>query len=283
MGGMTALMVVCITYPFLPGSYDGLAMPLSTLAQALGVLGTLLIVPVGVLWLVSEQREHARRKQHLPAGTGGYAFALASLIASSVVVAVASLGVSTTFGISTGLLALALWLFVVARLVPGLKRLRAAERRTFNPAPLYLVLIPVAVLLVQLTIATRATERSRNRAIAHAGPLIDDIEQYRARHGRYPAALSAVHQDYDPSLVGIDRFRYAPRHDGYDLFFEQPRFLLDDIGAREFVVYNRRDQHVVISHDAWILSLAPDVLEANQGWYAVRDAGRPHWKYFLFD
>jgi hypothetical protein len=41
---------------------------------------------------------------------------------------------------------------------------------------------------------------------------------------------------YSPSVVGIDKFHYASNDDAYNLFSEQPRFLLDNLGTREFVV-----------------------------------------------
>ena len=46
IGVIVALAGLGILYPFLPGGYDSLAMPLSTMAQAFGLLG-LLLVPVG--------------------------------------------------------------------------------------------------------------------------------------------------------------------------------------------------------------------------------------------
>ena len=67
-----------------------------------------------------------------------------------------------------------------------------------------------------------------------------------------------------------------------DLSFEQPRFLLDRFGTREWVVYNPRDQHRAYSHIAWLLP-SPDVAEPNQGWYASGRTDHPHWMYFLFD
>ena len=39
IAGIIILIVIGIVYPFLSGGYDGLAMPLSTMAQAFGVLG----------------------------------------------------------------------------------------------------------------------------------------------------------------------------------------------------------------------------------------------------
>jgi hypothetical protein len=113
--------------------------------------------------------------------------------------------------------------------------------------------------------------------------LINEIEQYRARNGDYPSTVSAVHKDYQPSTVGVERFHYVPSCDAYNVHFEQPRFFLDNLGTREFVVYNKLDQQTMISHTSWILVLPPEELERTQEWYAVHDAAQPHWKYFWFD
>ena len=59
-----------------------------------------------------------------------------------------------------------------------------AEAESFNPAPLYLVVVSSAVLILQLSLATPAKEFSRNRAIAQSAEMINDLEQYRAAYGR---------------------------------------------------------------------------------------------------
>lgn len=118
--------------------------------------------------------------------------------------------------------------------------------------------------------------------MANAAELIARIEAYYDRHAQYPASLQAQYGDYDPNRVGIDRYHYMRRGGSYNLAFEQPRFLLDDIGTREWVVYNPRGEHRVYSHTSWLL-LPSAAAEPIQGWYASGDAGRAHWKYFLFD
>ncbi|MFN0068235.1 MAG: hypothetical protein ACKVYV_11425 [Limisphaerales bacterium] len=268
--------------PFLPGSQDGLALPLSTMAQASGVLGPLLL-PAGIPWLVYELRKQAQRRRGLPVQPRRLFFMLAALAAASVVVLGLSLVGLATVGLSWCVLVLALWLYIVTRIVPGLRREKAAETERLHPAPLHLVFLPVAVLAPQLALAGPVTDFSRSRAIAQAAELIRDLEAHRAREGRYPASLAAVWKDYQPSVAGIERFRYAPNGEADDLFFEQPRFLLDNPGTREFVVYNPRDQHVMISHASWILLLPAEELRRNQGWYAMHDVASPHWKRFFFD
>ncbi|GAB4577629.1 MAG: hypothetical protein Fur0022_03600 [Anaerolineales bacterium] len=279
--GITLLIVLCIVRPFLPGDYDGLAMPLSTMAQAFGVVG-MLLVPVGGLWLVYEFRSRARKK-NLPVKARGYAFALVSLVVATLVAAIISLIGLVTLGPSLGLLTLTLWLYAFSKLIPKLKSLKNAEREPFNPTPLYLIILPIAALLSQILLAAPMTEFSRTRAIAMSAEFIGDIEAYRTANGHYPVSLLATWKDYYPDIVGIEKFHYAPEGEAYNLFFEQPRFLLDNIGTREFVVYNPLDEQRIISHTSWILLLTPEELDGAQGWYEVHEASSPHWKYFWFD
>lgn len=279
---ITLLIVSCIVYPFLPGGYDGLAMPLSTMAQALGVLG-LLLVPVAVLWLAYELRSRARRKQNLPVKARRYSLALVSVFIVSFVAVTVSMIAVATIGLSFGLLTLALWLYNAARLIPKLRVMNNAQGERFNPAPLYLTVIPLAVLFFQAVLAAPLTEFSRNRAIANSNDFVRDIEAYHDQYGHYPVSLAAMWKDYYPDVIGIDKFHYSPFGESYNLFFEQPRFLFDNVGTREWVVYNPNDEHRMFSHTAWFLLLTPEELERSQGWYAVHDAAIPHWKYFWFD
>ena len=83
-------------------------------------------------------------------------------------------------------------------------------------------------------------------------------------HGRHPA-------------------HYAPAGSAYSLYFEQPVFLLRNPGTREIVMYNKLDEHVILSHAAWNLTGSPESLAGAQGWFTVHDAPRPHWRYFWFD
>lgn len=279
--GLIALLLLCAFYPLLPGEYDRLAMSLSVMAQTLA-LAALLIVPVGIAWLIFELQNRARRKRNLAVKARGYHFALASLMMASIVATAALLGAFMSSSLSFGVLTLTALCYMGSRLIPKLKLLKKAEAENFNPAPLYLVFIPVIVLVFQLTLAPRATSFSRNHAIAQSAELIGDIEAYYATYGHYPNSLLALHKDYKPSVVGIEQFHYAPNGQAYNLFFEQPTFL-SDFGVREIVMYNRLDEHVMVSHAAWILAGAPEQLEARQGWHSSRDASSPHWKLFRFD
>jgi hypothetical protein len=282
IGGLTAVLVLAVFYPFLPGKYDPLALPLSTMAQAFGATGVLLVLP-GTAWLAYELRKQWYRKRSIPHPDRRHYFALASMITAAIPALAVFLVALMAAGYALAFLTLALYAYLGARLIPRLSALKNSEPADFNPAPLYLVVIPSIVLLLQLMLATPAIEFSRNRAIANSSELIHDIEAYRAANGRDPNTLLAVWKDYDPYIVGIEKFHYAPQGDAYNLFFEQPRLLFDNIGTREFVVYNKLDQHVIPSHATWNLAWTFERLKTRQGWYTVHDAASPHWKYFWFD
>ena len=274
--GVTAAIagILSITLlPFLPGQYDSLAIPLSLMAQIFGKVG-LLLVPIGALWLASAYWNRLGRNQ--------YAIAIAALIASSLVWILVSLGALVTSGFLLGLCAVALWMYVVSRVLPRLKSLKSATPRHTSAAAFYLLIVPVAVALLQMAVVEPAIEFSRNRAIRNSARLIADIEQYRATHGRYPASLFAVHEDYWPGVIGIHKYFYEPRGDAYNLFFEQ---FASQFGTQEFVMYNPRDEQAMTSHKLDLLELSPRelIVEQGRGHYAVHDAPHPHWKYFWFD
>lgn len=281
MSGITLAIVFCTFYPFLPGRYDGLAVTLSLMAQLLGVTGVLL-VPFGVFWWAHELRKRSRGNS-LPLKGRGYLFALASIIAASMVAGIVSLGAASSMGFSFGVVTLGLWACVVARLWPRLKALKREESLAFQPAPVYLTLIPVVVLSLQVALAAPATEFSRDRAIANSAELIREIDAYHSTYGRYPQNLSSATQDYKPSVVGIPQYHYAPSNEAYNLYFELPVFQLTNPGTREIVMYNKLDQHAMPSHDSDILHWTPEQLADRRGWHSVHDASSPHWKYFWFD
>src|SRR5688500_10564246 len=84
--GATAGIILCTVLPFLPGPYDSLAVPLSMIAQLIGLVG-LVLVPVGAFWIAAERWSVLRRQR--------YAFAVVALIAVAVVWALISLAAAT--------------------------------------------------------------------------------------------------------------------------------------------------------------------------------------------
>ena len=269
----TAGVILGTLLPFLPGPYDSLAVPLSAIFQVFGTVG-LLLVPVGVLWVASGYWSRLAGKQ--------YALAIATLTALSIVWVIVSLAALLSGGALFGLGATGLWIYVISRVLPRLKRLKSARPGPTGAVALYLVIMPLAVALLQMAVIAPAIEFSRSRAIRNTAQLIADIEQYRAANGRYPASLLSVWADYKPGVIGIKEYHYEPSGDAYNVFFEQPAL---HFGTREFVMYNPRDQQAMTSHKMDRLQLTPQqlALEQSRGHYAVHDAPHPHWKYYWFD
>ncbi|MFN7118455.1 MAG: hypothetical protein ACK4TA_16780, partial [Saprospiraceae bacterium] len=268
MIGIVAILSLGMVYPFLPGAYDRLAMPLSIVIQAFGVMGILLAI-IGLGWLI------------MPKYSYSYARAAwyVSVFISIVIAFFAFLSAGKVFGI----ILLFIGIMTLRYLKSKLNEAKASDQQVFSILPVYLIGLPVLLLIIQLTIAQPLKQWSRNSAIKNAAAYIDDIENFRKKEGYYPPSLQAMYKDYYPQIVGIDKYHYLAAGDAYNLSFEQPRFLLDVIGTKEWVVYNPRDEHRVYSHTSWFLLLSPAELERSQGWYASEQTEHAHWKSFLFD
>lgn len=262
-----AILAICMIYPFLRGKYDFLAIPLSLMVQMLGIVGLPLTV-IGLLWLMVPRYR--------------ITFGITAIIAGVFVALIISLIAALSVGHSFGILAIAFFTYMLFRLGVKVKQLKGPRTVTLQVAPFYFIILPVFVLILQLVLAKPLTQQSRNRAIANAKAFIENIDNYYAVKGHYPVSIQAQHKDYESNVVGVEKYHYSPHNNSYDLSFEQPRFLLDIFGTREWVVYNPRDEQQSYSHTAWRLSSLPGVEQA-QGWYSSGNTGHPHWKYFLFD
>ena len=269
---LIAFILLCAVLPFMPGRYDAVALPLSLMAQLFGWVG-LLLVPIGVVWMATELRGRTARRT--------YMFTIIAIVATTIVWLLLSLATMTE-SLVLGVGAVMAWLLAISRLLPRLQAIRHTTPASRSALPWYLVVVPVAVALAQWMLARPLSESTRDRAIRNAAPMIADIERYRVANGRYPLAVVSVQEDYKPSVIGIRKYQYEQTGDSYNLFFEQPSFLL---GVREFVMYNPLDQHRMTSHALDVLQLTPAELRLDQtrGHNALHDAPHPHWKYFLFD
>jgi hypothetical protein len=263
-----SILTLSMISPFLPGKYDPLAMPLSLMIQVFGVVGLLLTV-IGLLWWLMPERN--------------YTFALLSLFVGKFVVLVLALVATFSSGKILGIVVILVGIYFFFKIKPMLKHLKSVDASRFNPAPFYLIILPVSILILQLFLIEPVTQWTRNRAIENAGEIISQLETFNATYGHYPATLQAMYSDYKTGVAGIEKYHYSPQGNAYNLSFEQPRFLFDNIGSREWVVFNPLDEHRVFSHTSWFLLVSPQELGRYQGWYAAGDAGHPRWKYFLFD
>lgn len=83
-------------------------------------------------------------------------------------------------------------------------------------------------------------------------------------------------------IVDVERYRYEPHGQSYNVFFEQPTWR---IGTQEFVMYNPRDEHVMIVHNQDLLESTQEEVDRERNFHgrAARDAGVRHLKYVWFD
>jgi hypothetical protein len=261
-----AIAIFCTLLPFLPGGYDPLAVPLSAMAQTFGKV-SLLLVPVGIVWLVSRHSNRLARKQRT--------FAIVALAVGSVVSLIVALAALVHSGFVLGSAVVGVWAGAIWVLSHRLTTVASA-----TAAPHYLIVVPLAVAIIQFAVDDPITEFSRGRAIRNSTGLIADLERYRDTYGQYPISMVALWNDYRPAVMGIKEFRYERYGDAYNVLFEPFTFR---IGTREIVMYNPRDEHGVMSHDSDLLHHGPEQWQVRGGYYAVHDAPHPHWKYFWFD
>lgn len=269
----TALIMLSTLLPFLPGRYDSLAVPLSSMAQAVGIVG-LVLVPIGALWMAAERVQLLARLR--------FAVRLLAFLALILVWGVVALVAAVQGGFALGVVSLGLGAYVARRAWPTFGVPGAGAPAPSSALPLHLVAVPLLVALLQHAVIDDAVAFSRDRAIRNSAPLIAAIERHREMNGRYPASLLSVNQDYWPGVIGIPKYHYEPHGDAYNLFFEQFTY---ELGIREFVMYNPRDSHVMTSHALDILELTPEqlALDRTRGHNAVHDTSHRHWKYFWFD
>jgi hypothetical protein len=272
-----AVLSLVIAAPYLSGKFDPSALGLSQAIQAMGALGLLPAI-VGIVWIVYEIE---RARNDLRASIR-HRFAIAVAVSSAPAICALILIALAASGTAIAIMICVLIIFIGLKFTPYFRKVQAKDKG-FCVVPVYFFMIPIALILFQALFAVHFTDSCRNRAVNNAEALIAEIEEYHNKNGFYPDSLFAVNHDYEPSIIGIDGYHYAKAESSYNLYFAQPRFLFDDFGAREYIVYNPSDAHAVYSHDGWILHFAPSQAKANQGWYSSGALDKPHWKYFLFD
>ena len=269
----TALIVLCTFLPFLPGRYDPTSIALMQMAQIAGFLGVLL-VPVAAIWLLLDA---LRRGRGGPAARDG--FAVMVLVVLAIVTLLVALSAAVSSGYSLAVASVALWGYLVVRGFSNVMRAPTRPRLHRSTAVAFMI-VPLAVLGLQLSLAEPVSAWSRARVIRNSAQLIADIEAFRESQGHYPIALLAIWPDYDPGVIGVSRYHYEPHGEAYNLTFELPNLTF---GSREIVVYNPRGEQVATSHTVDLLEHVGQALEVRRGFYASRDASVPGWKIFLFD
>ncbi len=264
IGLWIALLASAMLLPFLPGRHDPLAMSLS--AAATGVaFGGLLLVPIGVVWLISSR---------------GYALAKLALVVATLVAAGAALATAANGSMAGGVLVLAAWVIWLVHLWRRVGAARTAGAGLEQALPIALIVVPLVAVAVRTAFTGSAAAWSRDRAIANTAEIVADIERFRERTGAYPVAISSVWPDYHPGIIGIERYRYEPSGAAYNLYFEHPS---TNLAVREIVMYNPRGEQDISSHAFDLLQFSPEEIRRQRGYFASHDLRQAGWKRFLFD
>lgn len=268
------LTMVATTLPFLPGRHDVLAVPLSGIARVCGIT-SLLLVPVGLVWLPFELRLR---------GDGKRRSRVSFVVAALVVGWIAALGAaSTAFMLSGAPLAVGVLAAFGLVLWRGGRRTLEWARQSSEQnitAVLVLILVPSIVTGAQFALARPLTSFAWNRTMDGLAPLIHDIERYRTTNGHYPRSLFSEWMDYRPAVIGVRGYQYETSGDVFSLAVEVPTFSFD---SREYLFYNPADVQVMASHDADLLLRTAAELPQYRGYHSARRLDRPHWFLLSFD
>ncbi len=273
---ISALIILCMFLPFLPGRYDKLAVTLSFMTQLFS-LASLLLVPLGLFWLWFEI---TKRKTTMGSDKKTKRFTIAAGLTLGFITVVVSLGALTNYNLSFGILFLAFCFSLLTRTYLKLKREGISDNLKFNPTPLYLITIPIVVALVKFTLITTGVEFSRDYAIKKSEPLITAIEAHYAKNGNYPISLQALHTDILPEIIGIKQYHYEPNGTAYNLYFKQ---FSDELDVEEIVMYNKLDEHAFAAHVLDILEYSGKELALRRGDRHKYKLSKPHWIYIKFE
>jgi hypothetical protein len=256
-----AVMMASVA-PFLPGPGNSFSYGISQFAQTIGFIG-LAFVPFGLIWLIIEIRN--KKGQSLNRWANGY---YPSWLVLTPVFLFLPLQIIRALldGRTFDLWPLAIILSVVAFIIYRIQKLKKKTEYKFNPAPLYIVLIPVIALLTSKFAVEKAAAFNRDKAIVKAGPLIAAIEKYKTEHGEYPGRLEELEGKYISKIprlnaMNIRPYQYEKRNGSFQLSFEQ----LWHWNATEVVVYNTSGQKGI------------------KGNYENYSAKHTNWWYYMAD
>ena len=210
LAAVSFLLIVIIISPFLPGPPIKLVNLLSGMAQSIGFFG-LLLLPIGMIWLIVEMKKTRTMRQVLKSQPSFYL----AISAIAIITAIYLLWVIGAFlhdGIVPAFLMLIPGSFILYRAIRATRKLKKDRVRTLNPAPYYLLIIPLVVLMTNTWLVPSVSEYSRNYAIRNCKRLIAAIEDYNNQYRQYPESLQKLEglnrtRIPGPSIMGISNFR----------------------------------------------------------------------------
>lgn len=280
---INALLVLVILSPFLPGPANKLVIGLSVLGQLSGSL-PLLLVPVGIIWAIIEI---INRKQANNTGINRRPAFVLAIIATAISTAtylLFLLGVFVTDGWPAGLTSLLAGVIVSIITIRGIRKLKNNTGTRLNPAPFYLLTIPLVALVTRIYVMEPVSNKSRDLAIEKTQSLITLIEAYKSRTGQYPDSieqLAAQSTNKIPTagIMGILNIRYNKINDQYSLSFSQ---WLELGSLEEIVLYDKSDLRNNLKGHYAAYDYGFDLCRIK-GAFAVHDTRYTNWQYYHVD
>lgn len=248
------LLLGCIALPYLQGSYNRVAIVLSSVIQILGFIG-MVFVPVGIIGLAVNGMNKSRSTRL------NFNLAIVALVLGALLYITINAFLVLNGDYKAATLTFLLGLFVAYKAITTL--MHRQEAILYPRLFVYLLVLPLVAFFGRKVLVLELAEHSRNVTIAQASVWIEEIEQFKNATGNYPASLSELKTSLpQPEFMGIDNFNYENANDTYNLSFVQ----WVDMGAvQEVVVYSNSDTYNMRGH------------------FASYHANEPHWKYFWLD
>jgi hypothetical protein len=172
---ISTVILLCVFLPFIPGSYDGLAVSVSFMAQLFAMAG-LSLVPIGLIWIIFELIRRTKKVGSQTYKNRTHTFAIVSLVVMCFIAIIVSLGAFGNNNHFLGICSLVIWIYLVPKIIIKSRHIKNANSSNINPTPFYLICIPLVVIIFRTIFIVPATEFSRNYAIKQSEKLIQDIE-----------------------------------------------------------------------------------------------------------
>ena len=274
------LLITLIISPFFPGPSNPIVVGLSSVSLTLGFFG-LLLIPVGAIWVIAEWLKLRQSKdQPVNWKPSFYLAIIATMIATSIaLIYVPFLWVFD--GVAAAIAAAVLIGLGLYKVIRSIKKLRTSPQTSFNPIPLYLIILPLIAFTTNKVLTGPMSVYSRNIAIQKSQALIDAIELYKVNEGEYPPSLENLQGKYlhklpKPAIMGIKKYQYNKINDQFTLSFSQWK---DGASLEEIVIF---DKNPGLKNDYAHYDYKIDRYRVK-GAFASYDTGVPHWRYYLCD
>lgn len=261
--GLNLLFVAILLMRFVPGPPNKVVVGLSNLCMVSMILG-IILSPISLSWSIVELKKYKQLASSYDHWSTGYRFALIALVITGVFLALA---LFFSFSVKAYFILPALMVITVVAIYswPKIKSLRQTSLKKLNPAPFFMLTLPLVILLAHAYLVVPISAYSRAYAIKKTEPLIRALENYKTKEGHYPEAITDLQPVYlpkipRPGIMGSEQFWYEKTADTYSLSFQQ------HLGAtEEWVVYNNANQY------------------HHKGYFASFETKVPKWRYYWFD